>query len=266
MVALQELIVRGRFLFAGAPKRLDVFMSINGKRSTKEIAKKLGRRFTTVLQDIEKLKDMELICEKKGRDKRTIRKKRATVFVKTPLAKHIPLIYFKKIANTQLLTKQRRIRKGKTHTLSPIHTPSAQEILDIAKEGENQLYEFKRSGTKSSKITKEVAAFLHTKAGGIIFYGIEDDGSIIGSDLTRQNFDQKMHNSIQNSITPQPAVQIMERDVIGSKIIIIIIPPWDKKNLYQYNPSEKYYIRKGTNVFALKSGEIKKLSRGDFII
>ena len=39
---LQELISRGRFVFSGAPKRLEVFRLINGKRNTKEIAIKIG--------------------------------------------------------------------------------------------------------------------------------------------------------------------------------------------------------------------------------
>ena len=58
---LQELISRGRFIFSNAPKRLEVFKLINGKRSTKEIAIKLGRSLPSTLNDIRKLKDMGLV-------------------------------------------------------------------------------------------------------------------------------------------------------------------------------------------------------------
>lgn len=64
MPDLQELISRARFIFSGAPKRLDVFKLINGKNSTKDIAKKTGRSLSSLLQDVEKLRDLELIQEK----------------------------------------------------------------------------------------------------------------------------------------------------------------------------------------------------------
>jgi predicted HTH transcriptional regulator len=106
---------------------------------------------------------------------------------------------------------------------------------------------------------------LHTKKGGIIFYGIDDDGVIIGSDVSRQIFDQKLQNSVRNTISPQPNIEIKDKNVLGSKIIMVVIPPWDKVNLYQYTKTEKFYIRKGTNVFALKPEEIKKLSVGEYV-
>ncbi len=51
---LQELISRGRFIFSGAPKRLEVFKLINGKRSTKDLARETGRSHNSILNDIKK--------------------------------------------------------------------------------------------------------------------------------------------------------------------------------------------------------------------
>ena len=53
---------------------------------------------------------------------------------------------------------------------------------------------------------------------------------------------------------------------MGTKIIVIIIPAWDRKTIYQYTKDGRYYIRKGTNVFALQPDEIRKLSIGEYII
>jgi len=265
MADLQELIIRGRFIFSSAPRRLDVFKLVNGKRSTKDIARKTGRSLSSVLQDIEKLRDLGLICEKIGKDGLPIKKEKACIYEKVPLTRHIPTSYFQDVAQTKKIVKSQRLRKGTKTKLATIHIPNTNEILDIAKNGEDQLYEFKSPGTESSKITKEIAAFLHTRNGGIIFYGIEDDGSIIGSDMSRQIFDQKMHNSIRNTILPQPVIEIKERNILGSKVLMVTIPPWDKRTLYQYTKNEKYYIRKGTNVFALKPDEIKRLSKGQYI-
>jgi len=266
MAGLQELISRGRFILSGAPKRFEVFKLINGKKSTKEIARKTGRSLSSVLQDIEKFKNMELVRGKLDKNGKVVRKEKAFVYEKTPLIKHVSLSYFKDVADTSKLASKVVIRKSKLTKQLTIHVPTANEILDISKRGEDQLYEFKSPGTDSPKITKEVAAFLHTKKGGIIFYGIEDDGSIIGSDVRRQEFDQRIHNSIRNTISPQPSIEIKKSDILGSKVIMIIIPPWDRKTLYQYTKNEKYYIRKGANVFALKPDEITKLSKGEYIV
>lgn len=266
MTDLQELIARGRFIFSNAPKRLEVFKLIDGKRSTKEIALKTGRSFTSVLNDIKKLKDMELIEEKKDSKRNIVKKEGTIIYEKTRLIKHIPLSYFQEVAETSKLVKKIPTQGVKVYKPPTIHVPSEKEILDICREGEDQIYEFKAPGTEIAKITKECAAFLHTKNGGIVFYGIQDDGSIIGSDLTRQEFDQRMQNSIRNTISPSPNVEVKERNVIGSKIILIIIPPWDRKTIYQYTLDNRYYIRKGTNVFALKPEEIKRLSKGEAIV
>lgn len=61
MANLQETILRARFIFSNAPKRYEVFRNINGKNSTKDIAIKTTRSLSAVCQDIEKLKDFELI-------------------------------------------------------------------------------------------------------------------------------------------------------------------------------------------------------------
>lgn len=268
MADLQELISRGRFIFTGAPKRLDVFKSINGKKSTKEIARTLGRRLTSVLQDIEKFRNFELAREKRDKNGNVVKKGGASVYEKSPLVKHVGLTYFQGIAETKRLVKIKQTAKIKRLKLATIHIPSENEILDICKNGEDQLYEFKAAGTEAYKISKKIAAYLHTKKGGIIFYGIDDDGTIIGSDKKRQDFDQTIHNSIRDNIDPAPNISVKERNVMGSKIIIIIIPPWDRKTMYQYTyqGDNRYYIKKGTNIFALKPDEIRKLSRGEYIV
>jgi len=264
MITLQELISRGRFIFQGAPKRLEVFKLIDGKRSSKEIAIKVGRSHSSVLNDIKKIKDLELIREKIINGQ-TLKKNGSTVFGKNPIIRHVPYTYFSDVVNTNILLKKEEKKREKMSRQRKVHIPNENEILDICKHGEDQLYEFKSPGTNVEKITKEIAAFLHTKDGGIIFYGVDNDGSIIGSDIRRQDFDQRIQNSIRNTISPSPSVEIKEKKVMGHSILLIVIPPWDRKTLHQYK-DRRFYIREGTNVFALKSDEIKKLTKGKYII
>jgi len=265
-VELQELVSRGRFVFAGAPKRLEVFKLINGKRNTKEIALKSGRGFKAVLNDIRKLKDMGLIRTKMDKNGKILRKNGCIIYEKVPLLKHVPISYFKESSRGKKIVRRERISKEtKKSKLSPLHVPSEKEILDICRHGEDQIYEFKASGVKIKKITKEIAAFLNTKNGGLIFYGIDDDGYIHGSDFRRQDFDQALQNSIRNTISPQPNIEIKESTVIGHKVLIIVVPPWDRKTIYQYKLEGKFYIRKGTNNFVVTPEELKKLAKGEYV-
>jgi len=264
MVDLQELIVRARFIFSNAPKRYDVFKLVNGRNSTKDISKKTGRSLSAICQDIEKLRDFELISEKTD-NTGTVKKEGAIIYEKTPLIKHISNTFFDDVSDTTKLVK-RHVKKSQSPTLrTTISTPSENTILDICKDGEDQLYEFKSPGVKMENLSEEIAAYLHTKNGGIIFYGVDDNGILIGSDISRQVFDQRLQNSIRHNINPAPHIEIINKDVIGTKIILIKIPPWDRKNLYQYVKKERYLIRKGTNKFALKPEELKKLSKGEYI-
>ena len=137
-------------------------------------------------------------------------------------------------------------------------------MLDICKTGEDQTLEFKAAGTDVRKITKEIAAMLHTRLGGIILYGVDDDGTIQGSDMTRQKFDQPLQNSIKNSIAPAAVVALKSVSVLGSELLVVIVPPWNRRDVYQF--AERVYLRKGTNVFAAKPEELRKLHRGEYVI
>lgn len=266
-VGLQEMISRGRFIFSKAPKRFEVFCLVNGKRTGKEMARKVGRSQSSVLQDIQMLRDFGFVVEKKDSDGTVVKRGGSTVFEKTPLVKHIPNSFFRGVADTRALAKQILDSKRVRPSTSPkIHVPDQNEILDICRHGEDQLYEFKAPGTSTDKIAKEIAAFLHTHHGGLIFYGVEDDGSIIGTDLSRQEFDQRIQNSVRNTISPTPRIEVKERDVLGSIIILIVIPPWNRKTIYQYTKKERYYIRRGTNVFALKPDEMTKIGKGEYVV
>lgn len=265
MVDLQELIVRGRMIFDGASRRLEVFELVKG-RSTKEIARKSGRSLSAVDQDIEKLRDIELIVEKRDHEGKVIKKDGSIVYEKNPVIRHLPISYFSDVANTSKLVKRTVKSQAKIPKPAIIHVPSENEILDICKQGEDQLHEFKAPGVGADKIAKEIAGFLHTKGGGIILYGVDDDGSIIGAGIRRQDLDQKIQNSVRNTISPPPSIEIKEQKVIGSAVLLIVVPPWDRKTIYQNTMDGRYYIRRGTNIFALKPDEIKKLSQGVFVV
>ncbi len=211
------------------------------------------------------MEDMGLIEPKKDKNGELIKKDGCKVYEKVPLLKHVPLTYFQD--TTKIVNVEREVnKKQKMRKMTKLKIPSETEILDICRAGENQIYEFKAPGTDIEKITKEIAAFLHTKNGGLLFYGIDDDGAIIGSDIRLQDFDQRLQNSVRNTISPPPTIEIKEINVLGQKILIVLIPPWDRKTIYQYTKDGRYYIRKGTNIFRITPEEMKKLGKGIYVV
>lgn len=261
---IQELISRARLLFRGAPKRLEVFKSVNGKRSGKDIARKTGKGLATTLDDLLKMKHMELVQAKIDRTGKIARKQNSTVFEKVPLLRHVSMTYFQDPTKARRKFGKPISKKIKRRGLKYISIPKETEILAICRVGEDQLYEFKSSGIEMEKISREIGAFANTKMGGIIFYGIDDDGTVSGSDMHRQKFDQSLQNSIRSNISPPLTINIKERDLLGQKILLITVPAWNKNVVYHYKG--KVHIRKGTNVFVATPDESRKLHRGSYIV
>lgn len=261
---LQELVARARLLFEGAEKRRQVFQLVNGKRSAKEVARKSGKTLVGALQDLQKMRDMELITPRKNDDGSVFKHDNSVVYEKSHLLKHLPASYFKDPEKLVAKKPKKESRKSKGPVISTIPVPSPEQTLDICKSGEDQLYEFKAAGTVVDKLAKGISAFANTKMGGVIFYGVEDDGSIGGADMPRQKFDQMLQNSIKHNITPTPAVKLVGQDVLGYRIILIIIPAWNRKDVHHFQ--DGVYIRRGTNVFKTKSDETRKLHNGEYVI
>ncbi|TKJ17159.1 hypothetical protein CEE44_01330 [Candidatus Woesearchaeota archaeon B3_Woes] len=263
---LQEIIVRGRFIFNNAPKRLEVYKQINGRQSAKDIAKKVGKPLVPTLNDLQKIKDIGLIKPKKDVGGKQLQKNNSIIYEKIPLAKQISISYFENPIKKQKQLKQHLKKKitKENKRITTISVPFETGILDICKSGENQLYEFKAAGTEVKKLTKEIAAMLNTKMGGIILYGVDDDGAISGTDKTSQQMDQPLQNCVKDNIDPSPIIKLIPKKVMGQDILLIVVPPWDKNDVYHF--SGKVLLRKGTNVFTATSGESKKLHNGEYVI
>ena len=147
--------------------------------------------------------------------------------------------------------------------IEKIPIPSKDEIKEICKKGESQIHEFKSKGIEATKLSKEICAFANTKSGGLIFYGVEDDGTIKGSDITTQELDPQLQNSIKNNIYPTIVIDLFQKEVNSVEIIIIRIPPWNRSDVYHFN--DRVVISIGTNAFYAKDEQSKKLHSGTYI-
>jgi Schlafen, AlbA_2 len=261
---LQELISRGRFVLAGAPERLKVYELLDGRRTAMDLSRITKRHVNSVRRDLRRLADIGLI-EERTKAGETLERDGFALYAKTPLARTVPLSYFRGPVSPPSRKKDlAAASKSKGKRPRPLPLPTETDVLDMCKKGENQTVEFKGAGTEVRKVTKEVAAMLNTRLGGIILYGVEDDGRITGSDVGRQKFDQSLQNSIKNSIAPAAVVSLESVPVLGAEVLVVVVPPWNRRDVYQFD--ERIFLRKGTNVFAAKPEELRKLHRGEYVI
>ena len=268
MMDLQELITRGRFVFAGAPHRLKVFEMVNGRRTANDISNLTNRHANNVRRDLDTLSNLGLIEAKTNKDGKPVKIGRLPIYQKVALARTVSLSYFKgpaKVVASQIPIEKTTASRRKKNLEKPrvLSVPSEQEILDICKHGEDQIFEFKGQGIDVKKITREIGAMLNTRRGGLIFYGIDDEGTIQGADISKQKFDQPLQNSVHNTISPAAIIKLHSVSVLGYEIFVIVVPPWDKKDVYQYEG--RVHLRKGTNVFVAKPEESKKLHRHQYV-
>jgi len=249
-------------LFQASPKRRKVFELVNGKRSAKEISRKTGRTVNAVLDELRQMKDLEL-TRRVMEEGKPLKRDGSFVYEKTPLVKHVSPTYFD---SPEKLSSKPKLKQSKSspRTNTGLKVPSEQEILDICKGGEDQLYEFKAAGTEMRTLSKEICAFANTSSGGFLFYGVDDDGTIDNSDQARQKFDQSLQNSVRNNISPALSVRVVEKEVMGHRILVIVIPPWNHKNVYHYDG--RVCIRKGTNAFYATTDESRSLHAGKVVI
>jgi len=266
---LQELITRGRFIFSKAPERLRVFELVNGRRNTAEIAKTTRRHANNISRDLRLLENGGLIQPRSSKDGDFLKVDGFPIYEKVPLARTIPLTYFhgpsKGLATPARQARAQTSRKDIRERRPPsLPVPSETELLDICRKGEDQIYEFKGQGTVANKIVREIGAMLNTRQGGIVFYGVDDNGTIQGSDMTRQKLDQSVQNSVKNTISPAAVVKLHSITVLGHEVIAIVVPPWNRKDVYHFE--DRVLIRKGTNVFAAKPEENRKLHKGIYVI
>lgn len=265
MTTLQELITRGRFLMADAPSRLRVFQAVDGRSTAVDIATVTGRHVNNVRRDLTLLRDAGLIQPKVLADTaKPVSREGHPVYEQVPLARTISTKYFQPTAKrpeqVELSSREPR-RRTKSVELAP---PTEIELLEIVRHGEDQLYEFKGPGAEVGKITREVAAMLNTSKGGMILYGVDDDGTIVGADASRQDFDQPLQNSVKNTIAPAAVVRLHSVSAMGSEVLVVVVPPWNRTDVYQH--ADKILIRKGTNVFAARPEEVRRLHRGEAVV
>lgn len=128
---------------------------------------------------------------------------------------------------------------------------------------ESNRIEFKRELTRELDIEREVVAFLNYREGGIIYIGIDDDGTSIGvADIDGDML--RIKDRIRNGISPSPMglFDVMVERVDDVPVIKIFIASGSEKPYYKtpYGLSPKgCYIRVGTAAEPMTTQQIEDI-------
>ena len=94
------------------------------------------------------------------------------------------------------------------------------ELKALISEGENFKIEFKRQFSSVEKIAKELIAFANTK-GGMILFGVDDDGTIYGVESEKSEIDLIREAAREYCEPPiDPIVQVIE---LNRKDVVVAI-------------------------------------------
>ncbi len=94
------------------------------------------------------------------------------------------------------------------------------ELKALISEGENFKIEFKRQFSSIEKIAKELIAFANTK-GGMILFGVDDDGTIYGVESEKSEIDLIYEAAREYCEPPiEPIVQVIE---LNRKDVVVAI-------------------------------------------
>lgn len=148
---------------------------------------------------------------------------------------------------------------------------TVREAKKIIDEGENFHTEFKRKFSTDEKIAKEIIAFANSN-GGKIFFGVDDDGSVVGVQSEKETaylISQTSRELCEPPVNPNISViELYGKDVVISEIPESKTKPHriqDYKNQINFNTA-KVFIRMNSKSVQASKEMIKFLhtSFGDF--
>lgn len=123
---------------------------------------------------------------------------------------------------------------------STIPRASRRDLHNYLLDGEGLTVEFKRHFTSSEKIAKEMIALANTK-GGVILFGVDDDGTVVGVESEKSELAEIEHTA-QFLVDPPLEVRC---DVVRwdshNDVVVVTIPESTNKphSLVEYDASGK---------------------------
>ncbi|HID61934.1 MAG TPA: transcriptional regulator [Anaerolineae bacterium] len=115
------------------------------------------------------------------------------------------------------------------------------ELLEQIRQGENLHTEFKTVDAHSDDIAAEMVAFANTD-GGILLFGVRDDGQIVGVDNVDRLIQRVDQIAYQNCEPPLTVLQETVRMDDGRVVVVVVRVPKGDQRPYRTNRG-RYFIR-----------------------
>ena len=96
-----------------------------------------------------------------------------------------------------------------------------EELESLVRAGEGEWLEFKRSTAEMDNALRSVCAFFNGGDGGVVLFGVSDDGQILGQNATDETL-KKLANSLRNRIDPPQQVRIESVPISEGKAVIVL--------------------------------------------
>ncbi len=135
----------------------------------------------------------------------------------------------------------------------PFLVKEIEEIFD-SRLKESETVEFKKSVSELDSALKTICAFLNND-GGSIYFGIKNNGTVIGSDISDANL-REISQKIMQKIKPETIPHILIQKINGVPVLKITVEK-GMQDIYYYNGVA--YTRSGTSTVILPPDEIRKM-------
>ncbi|HCY39571.1 MAG: hypothetical protein QG673_1053 [Pseudomonadota bacterium] len=131
------------------------------------------------------------------------------------------------------------------------------ELIERINNGEDSFTQFKREAISAKDLAKEFVAFLNA-AGGVIVFGVEDNGRIQGLSTAQiEELGQLIGNTANENVKPPFYPLVENRSINERKLVIVYVP---KGSVKPYSTSGGEYLTKsGADKKKLSQEELRRL-------
>jgi ATP-dependent DNA helicase RecG len=128
------------------------------------------------------------------------------------------------------------------------------EIHELASTGESETIEFKRTTGQRTDGARAVCGMLNG-IGGFVFFGVEDDGRIVGQEVTAKTIADLVHEL--RRIDPQPALTPERVALDNGREVLVVSVPGRTGGAFTYDG--RPYLRQGPVTAVMPQEQYRRL-------
>lgn len=128
------------------------------------------------------------------------------------------------------------------------------EIDELVLAGESETIEFKRTTGQRSEASRAVCGMLNG-IGGFVFFGVEDDGRIVGQEVTAKTVADLVHEL--RRIDPQPALTPERVPLENGREVLVVSVPGRTGGAFTYDG--RPYVRQGPVTAIMPQEQYRRL-------